>query len=144
MKASLLFSLFIFLTLQLVSQTVPGHVEFKVRKKDPSKATPFIAVEMPATFRGGDLSEFNVWVVQNIRYPAEAVEKSIYGRVYVQFVVNEKGRVADVKVLREVHPALDAEALRVIKASPLWTPPRQGGRVVRQLFTLPVEFKLQD
>jgi TonB family protein len=59
-------------------------------------------------------------------------------------VVNEQGRVDEVKVLRGAHPILDEEAVRVIKSSPLWTPPRQRGRVVRQLFTLPVEFKLQN
>lgn len=144
MKAALLFSFFIFLTLQLVSQPDSNIVEFKVRKKEPPPTPPFIIVEMPATFRGGDLAEFKVWVLQNIRFPEDAVEQCIFGKVYVQFVVNEQGRVADVKVLREVHPILDAEAVRVIKSSPLWTPPRQGGRVVKQLFTLPVEFKLQN
>lgn len=146
-----LFTMFLFVQFSF-SQAIPNQVVFKVRKKPgsiivaerlPDEIT-FLVVEEPATFRGGDLSNFNAWVGQNIKYPQLAVEKGIWGKVYVQFVVNEMGKVEDVRVLRGAYPSLDAEAVRVISASPLWTPPRQGGKKVKQLFTLPVIFKLQE
>lgn len=148
---SVLFSLFLFVQFSF-SQTIPNQIIFKVRKKPAQvmvvekafNPAPFLVVEEPAIFRGGDLSNFNAWVSQNVRYPQIAVEGQIYGKVFVQFVVNEVGKVEDVKVLRGVDPSLDAEAVRVISSSPLWTPPRQGGRKVKQLFTLPVVFKLQE
>jgi protein TonB len=146
-----LFSMFLFVQFTF-SQGIPNQVVFKVRKKPAQvtvvekafNAASFLVVEEPATFQRGDLSNFNVWVIQNIKYPQLAVENQIEGKVYVQFVVNEMGKVEDVKVLRGVDPILDAEAVRVISASPLWTPPRQGGRKVKQIITLPVIFKLQE
>lgn len=146
-----LFSLFMFVQVSF-SQKISNQVVFKVRKKSSgiivtekvADSTPFLMVEEPAIFRGGDLSNFNVWVMQNIKYPQLAVEKQIWGKVYIEFVVNEIGKVEGVKVIRGVDPLLDTEAVRVISASPLWTPPRQGGRKVKQIFTLPVIFKLQE
>lgn len=103
-----------------------------------------MVVEEPARFNGGDIYEFNKWIGQNLKYPQLAIDNQISGRVTVQFVVNAKGKVESATVLRGVDPSLDEEAVRVIKSSPLWTPPKQGGRPVKQLFTLPVIFKLQD
>lgn len=103
----------------------------------------FLVVEEPATFQGGDLSNFNAWVSQNIRYPKEAVEKGLTGNIYVQFMVDEDGDVRDTKVLRGTNSILDQEAMRVILSSPKWDPPRQAGTNVRQLFTLPVNFHLK-
>jgi periplasmic protein TonB len=111
-----------------------------VEKEEPA----FLVVEEPATFQGGDLSNFNAWVLTNIKYPQLAVENGISGKVYIQFAVNAKGKVVDTKVLRGVDPSLDQEAVRVVNSSPSWTPPKQGGRPVKQLFTLPVVFKLQE
>jgi TonB family protein len=108
----------------------------------------YIIVEHPATFKNdkgnsGDLNEFRNWVNKNLVYPAAAAEKGIQGKLYVQFVVNKTGNVADVKVLRGVDPILDQEAVRVIKSSPCWTPAKQGGKDVAQQFVIPVNFVLQ-
>lgn len=105
---------------------------------------PFITVEIPATFQGGTLADFNKWVNQQIVYPSVPLENGISGRVFIQFVVNSKGKVEDVTILRGADPALDEEAVRVIKSSPDWTPPLQGGRPVKQLFSLPVTFKINQ
>lgn len=151
MKVALvLFSTFLFVQFSF-SQSISNQVVFKVRKKpvgvivkEANIPASFLVVEEPATFQRGDLSNFNTWVMQHVQYPQIAIEKGIWGKVYVQFVVNETGKVDEVKVLRSVDPSLDAEAVRVISSSPLWTPPRQGGKKVKQLFTLPVIFKLQE
>jgi periplasmic protein TonB len=111
-----------------------------VEKEEPV----FLVVEEPATFQGGDLGNFNAWVGQNIKYPQLAVENGISGKVFVQFAVNAKGQVVDAKVLRGVDPSLDQEAIRVVMSSPKWTPPKQGGRPVKQQFTLPVVFRLSE
>lgn len=105
---------------------------------------PFISVDIPAQFEGGDINNFNKWVAKNIKYPQLAVENGITGRVYVQFVVNSKGKVEKVTILRGTDPLLDQEAIRVIESSPLWSAPQQGGRPVKQLFSLPVIFKLEQ
>jgi protein TonB len=153
MRTVLLFLLFTIISGLVIAQTVPNTVVFKVRKKNIAQkdvviledsGRPFLAVEEPATFRGGDLNKFSLWVSANISYPQIAVENSISGKVYIQFVVNEKGFVENVEVLRSAHLALDAEAVRIVSKSPQWAPPRQGGKRVRQLFTFPVTFTLND
>ena len=61
----------------------------------------------------------------------------------VDFVIDEKGRVTDVKAVRSPHPLLEEEALRVIKASPDWRPGRIKGKKVRAQMSLNVEFRLE-
>lgn len=129
-----------------VAEAPPTEIVVEEKKEEVIEVEEqaFLVVEEPATFQGGDLSQFNVWVLQNIKYPQLAVENGISGKVFVQFAVNAKGQVVDTKVLRGVDPSLDQEAIRVVQSSPKWTPPKQGGRPVKQLFTLPVVFKLQE
>jgi len=129
-----------------VAEAPPTEIVVEEKKEEViEKDEPaFLVVEEPATFQGGDLNNFNAWVGQNIKYPQLAVENGISGKVYVQFAVNNKGQVVDANVLRGIDPSLDQEAIRVVKSSPRWTPPKQGGRPVKQLFTLPVVFRLQE
>ncbi|RTQ53368.1 energy transducer TonB [Hymenobacter gummosus] len=79
---------------------------------------------------------------QTIRYPDEAVQQRLEGKVFVNFVVDSQGRIQDAKVTKGVHPLLDAEALRVISQLPAWTPGRQEGQPVNVSYTLPLTFEL--
>jgi Ca-activated chloride channel family protein len=110
-----------------------------IEKEEPV----FVTVEETATFQGGDLQSFVKWVQANIKYPKEFAETCITGKVFVQFTVDQKGKVVDIKILRGVDPLLDNEVIRVLNSSPKWTPAKQGGRAVRQTFTIPVVFKLE-
>ncbi|MBR5404206.1 MAG: TonB family protein [Bacteroidales bacterium] len=83
------------------------------------------------------------WVYQYLKYPSYAVENGIHGRVLVDFIIDETGKVTDVRVSRGVHTSLDEEALRVVSASPKWRPARHQGKRVRVALTVAVEFKLQ-
>jgi len=103
----------------------------------------FIIVEDMPTFQGGDQNAFRTWIQQNLRYPEIAQENGISGKVYVQFAVNSKGEVVDVKVVRGVDPALDKEAIRVVSSSPKWVPSKQRGKPVKVQFTFPIVFVLQ-
>jgi protein TonB len=104
---------------------------------------PFIIVEENASFKGGDVNTFRSWVQQTIVYPPIAAEAGISGKVFVQFCVNSKGVVCDIKVLRGVHPELDKEVVRCINLSPAWGPAKQGGKAVKQQFVMPIIFQLQ-
>jgi TonB family protein len=79
---------------------------------------------------------------ENIRYDKEAREKNVEGKVFVSFVVEPDGTLTDVSVLKGVHPALDAEALRVVKLSPKWIPGKNNGVAVRQRQVLPISFHI--
>ena len=83
------------------------------------------------------------WVYQYLRYPDDAVRDGIQGRVLVDFVIDESGKVTDVKVLKGVDPLLDDEAVRVISASPAWKPGMVQGKKVKAEISLYVEFRLE-
>ena len=78
-----------------------------------------------------------------MNYPKEAKEASIQGRVLVGFDICEDGAIRNVRVLRGVHEALDAEAVRVISASPKWEPGMEGGKAVKVNYSFPVIFILR-
>ena len=108
-------------------------------------AIPYYECDIPPTFLGStDPKVFlEKWVYAYLKYPQEAVRNGVQGRVLVDFVIDEKGKMTDVKVLKGVDPLLDAEAVKVVSASPDWKPARLQGRKVRSEMSLYVEFKLE-
>ena len=104
----------------------------------------FLVVEDMPTFQGGKLNDFRNWVQDNIKYPAEAKAAKKQGTVYVSFVIDTLGNPININLIRSADPALDAEALRVIKSSPAWTAGKQRGRKVNVSFSLPIAFVLSE
>jgi TonB family protein len=102
----------------------------------------FIVEEMP-DFKGGGQDRFRQYISENLRYPQAAADSGIHGRVFVQFVVQADGTVADARIVRGINPLLDREALRVVMESPGWNPGRQRGQPVAVAFTFPINFILQ-
>jgi TonB family protein len=89
----------------------------------------------------GKLLQF---LATSIKYPAEAFEKKEEGRVTLTFIVEKDGSISDIKVARSVSPSLDAEAVRVAKSMPKWTPGKnKDGEIIRIAYTVPVIFRLQ-
>lgn len=113
----------------------------QVEEEEPEEQKIHVVVEKMPEFPGGN-EAMNRWLAKNIKYPLIAQENNIQGRVVCQFVVNSDGKIVDVQVVRGVESSLDAEAVRVIKSMPAWTPGRQGGKNVRVKYTLPIRFKL--
>lgn len=83
------------------------------------------------------------YLAANIKYPASAVKAKKQGRVIVTFIVQKDGSITHAKIARSIDPELDAEALRVVKGMPKWTPGTQLGKPVSVKYTLPVKFSLQ-
>ena len=79
-----------------------------------------------------------------MKYPKEALDQGKQGRVIVQFVVNKDGSISNDTIVRSVDPLLDAEALRVVRSMPNWTPGKQKGEAVRTRFTIPISFRLAN
>lgn len=109
--------------------------------KSTEEGEVFQVVEEQPMFPGG-MQEMMKFLQQNIKYPKEAMDQGKEGRVIVQFVVNKDGSISNDSVVRSVDPLLDAEALRVVRSMPNWTPGKQKGELVRVRFTLPVTFRL--
>ena len=102
----------------------------------------FVVVEEMPRFPGGDQALFN-HVYENVKYPPEAKAQGIQGSVILRFVITAEGKVADVTIVRGVHPLLDEEAVRVMNTVPDWTPGRQGGRPVDVWYSVPINFALK-
>ncbi|UXP34207.1 energy transducer TonB [Reichenbachiella agarivorans] len=90
----------------------------------------------------GGMTAFYQYVGQNIKYPYEASKKDIEGRVFVQFVVNSQGEIADVKVVKGIGGGCDEEAARIIAQAPKWNPGKQRGKPVSVRMVIPITFKL--
>jgi len=101
----------------------------------------FIVEDMPE-FPGGELA-LRQYIANAIKYPVIAQENGIQGRVYVTFVVNTDGSIADARIARGVDPSLDKEALRVVNILPKWKAGKQRGKPVRVSYTVPINFVLQ-
>lgn len=106
------------------------------------KTEAFVFVEEMPQFPGGQDALFK-FIAQNLKYPKDAVEMDIQGKVYVRFIVEADGRVTNVNVVRGIHSSLDNEAVRVVNSMPEWKPGKQNGKDVRVQFTLPINFSLK-
>ena len=113
----------------------------KVTKKTSATDKVYEVCEQMPIFPGGDAAMMK-YLSENVKYPALAIKAQEQGRVVVSFTVEKDGAISDVKVARSVTPSLDAEAVRVVKAMPKWTPGKQDGQLVRVRYNVPVSFKL--
>lgn len=87
----------------------------------------------------GDIAAY---LGKTLKYPKEAEEKKIEGRVIVRFAVDDQGNVKDPEILKSPDDILSEEALRVVKAMPKWIPGEKAGEKVCIAYTLPISFKL--
>ena len=124
-----------------VKYTVPITFRLKSLVEETKEETLTVVDVMPQ-YPGGD-HELLKFIAQSIKYPTDAQEAGVQGRVICSFVVDKKGNIVEPKIIRGIDPSLDAEALRVIGMMPRWTPGRQDGKAVRVLYTVPITFRLQ-
>lgn len=102
-------------------------------EKDPTEKMP--------QFPKGDRALMQ-YILNNLKYPDAAKNAKVQGKVVVKFIVDESGIVRDAIVIKSVHPALDAEALRIINLMPIWKPGISEGQPVSVPFTIPIVFRL--
>lgn len=98
--------------------------------------------EIKPTYPGGEQALLQ-FLAKSIKYPPKSVEKKEQGKVKVTFIVEKDGSLSNFKVTTSVSPALDAEALRVLKLMSKWTPGKDKGKTVRVQMTVPVTFRVQ-
>ena len=113
-----------------------GKMDKEIRAKIDEE---YIEERMPRFVGEG----VEMYIVRNIKYPKDALEMKIQGKVYVQFIIEKDGSVSEIKILRPVYPSLDYEACRIIQEMPRWRPGIQKGKPVRVSYTIPINFMLQ-
>ena len=130
-----------------IGEQIPEVAEVQQKASDataPADTTKNVVYDITETlpqFPGGQRVMMK-YLAANIKYPASAVKAKKQGRVIVSFVIQKDGSVTNARIVRSVDPELDAEALRIVKAMPNWTPGTQDGKPVNVRYTIPVVFSL--
>jgi len=99
------------------------------------------ALDKQPEFPGGE-KNLLAFLTKNIHFTPAAIGEEISGRVFVSFIINTKGEIESIKILRGLGYGLDEEVIRVLKLSPAWKPGVFGGRSVSTMMNLPVNFTL--
>lgn len=98
---------------------------------------------MPSFPTGKD--SLNAYLRRNIRYPKEAIESALTGKVVIKFIVEKDGSITYPVVLKDgVGGGCADEALRLIKTMPKWLPGQQRGKPVRVYYVLPITFSISN
>jgi len=105
------------------------------------KDSVYVVTEVIPKFPGG-MGKLMEYLASNIKYPQEAKENKIEGKVYLSFIVEPDGSISNVKVLKGIGYGCDKEAVRVLKQMPKWSPGKDKGEAVRVKFNIPIRFKL--
>jgi TonB family protein len=126
---------------EVVVVGLPNKEGGQIQNDRSADGEVFAAVEESAEYPGG-LKAMYQFLADNLRYPAEAVEKKIEGKVFLNFVVTEQGYIRDVKVLKGLGYGTDEEASRVVLSMPKWKPARNSGKAVALRYNLPISFVL--
>jgi TonB family protein len=101
----------------------------------------FVAMKNPPTYPGG-MADFYKFISNTIQYPKSAKDENIQGTVYISFVVEKDGSLADIKVDRKLGSGTDEEAIRVLKLSKRWNPGLLDGNPVKVKYNIPVRFSI--
>lgn len=102
----------------------------------------FEFVEMMPEFPGGQSAMYK-FIQQNLKYPPKAQKEEIQGRIILQFIVSESGKIGNIEIIRGIGGGCEEEAIRVMKLMPNWSPGKHKGKKVPVKFTLPIVFKLE-
>ena len=113
-------------------------IEPFVQSSEEEIFEPFVRIERQPEINGGYAA-----FAKNLVYPKLAREVGITGKVVLGFVVNEKGKPIDIKVLRGIGGGCDEAAIEALKKI-TFSPGIQRGRPVKVRFVLPVNFKLNS
>ena len=123
--------------------SISGHTHIpRIEEKDTAEIPLMRMPEVEPEFPGGEAALIK-FIQSSVRYPENARAEGIQENVYVNFIVDEKGKVTNVECMGNPNKWLKEEALRIINLMPVWKPGKQGGRPVRVILNQPIYFKLK-
>jgi len=113
-------------------------------KVEMDKAGVYTRAEVAPAYPGGQ-SGLDDYITSNIEYPSDAIDNNVEGTVYVQFAVDNNGKVSNVTTMgNKLGYGLEEEAVKVVSAMPAWTPGQVKGKKVKTWRTLPIVYKLES
>ncbi|MFG6392338.1 MAG: M56 family metallopeptidase [Candidatus Amulumruptor sp.] len=124
---------------QSAEPTAPASKVTKSSANPADDSKVYDVVEQMPEFPGGMKAMLD-YLGANLKYPAG--QECAQGRVVVKFVINKDGSVGDTEIIKSLGEAFDAEAVRVVKSMPRFTPGMLNGKPVAVYYVLPVNFKL--
>ena len=125
-----------------IDKEIDEDNELSIEEEDFSKQRIYDIVEEMPSFPGGEMKLME-YIAQNIKYPQEALESGIQGRVLVNFIVEPNGSISNIKVLRGMGYGCDEEAIRVVESLPRFYPGKHRGESVRVSYAVPIFFRFQ-
>lgn len=84
------------------------------------------------------------FISYNMRYPKEALQQGIEGRILCSFIVGKDGSISNIEVVSGSNEALNNEAIRVLGLMPKWTPGENNGEKVNVKCLLPIDFTIDE
>jgi TonB family protein len=118
-------------------------IAIKSDRATASESAVVKADKMPS-FQSGSLEDFRRWVMTQVRFPKEMLDKDIRGRVVAAFIVDTDGNVSNVDILQSPDKAFSNEVIRVLMNSPKWEAGVSEGKPVKVKYTIPVDFAIHD
>lgn len=119
------------------------NVEYPSSDEEDHKIYDFVSIDKQPEYPGG-LTKFYDYMSKNIKYPSEAQDKNVQGKVFLSFIVEKDGELTDVQITRGLGSGTDEEAVRVMKNSPKWNPGIASGHPVRVKYNINVNFTLNN
>ena len=119
----------------------PASSEGVTESKSDDDIHTLINLEVMPEPVGGE-SAWNKFLSKNLRFPGQAIDQQVSGRVILSFVVEKDGHLSNIVVERPAGYGFDEEAVRVLKLAKAWKPGIQNGRPVRVKYTFPINFQL--
>ncbi len=126
--------------IQIISDSKVENDELtviKVAETNDEETIFFMAEEMPQ-FPGGDLA-LRDFIQENAKHPNP--DDKLTDVVYIRFVIDKEGDVSNVRIMRGFREDYNKEAIRVAYSFPKWKPAKQGGKIVKVWYTVPIRFK---
>ncbi len=142
-RALLGYALVLPLALGLLMCTQQGKEAERPAPEPTVSGEIFTVVEEQPEFPGG-MANLGNYLGQNIKYPEAAQRANVSGRVFVTFIVTDKGEIGKVEILKGIGFGCDDEAVRVVRAMPRWKPGKQNGQPVNVKYNLPISFALDE
>ena len=129
------------LDIEMTEETVIEELAIEHAPEEEISDEVFSVVEEMPSFPGGTAGFYD-YVTQNLKYPRKAKKAGVEGKVIIRFTVGLDGDISEVEIVKGLGFDIDEEALRIMQASPKWTPGKQGGRIVKVSMLVPLNFDL--
>ncbi len=141
-SGAVFFALFVFISCN-EQQNMKGDPAATQSSAKTQSGEVFTSVEDSAMPSDG-IKAFYEGIALTLKYPKEAREKGVQGKVLVQFIVNLDGTISEAKVLHGIGSGCDEAALKAVADSKVkWIPAKQGGKDVRMQMVVPINFQLE-